>query len=534
MWTQQYDPFSNQVLSIIIASSPVILMFLLLAVFKVKGYLAGSVTLAYTFTVALLWGLPPQFTFFAGLYGFVYGLYPIMYIIFQAFFLYNLVVESGQFLKMRQTLETLTADRRLQVLIIGFCFTAFLDSTAGFVAPVAISTAILKSLGFPAFQAAGLCLIASAVPAAYGAIGIPVLVMAKVTGLPVDQLSRGIAKIIPFMSFLIPGWMVILLVGWRRAVEVLPHILACALPYSFCTWLVATYIGPDLAGVIPAIVSLFTVLLSIKTLTPCDAYRFESDPPVNISGTFKWRDFIGSWYPFILLALMVLLWRIPYVYELLGRYSVVWFIQGLHNLVVKIPPAASQPAPLEAALVFDVLSSVGTAIFVVTAISAKLLGISATTYFSVLRLTLFQLKWPTINMGCVFALAFIINFSGMSATLGLAFASTGPFYPFFTPILALLGSFIVGSNTATNAMFGALEVVSAEALGFDPVLAASILSCGTVAGKMVAPQALAVAASAAELLGKEGEIFVFTIKQALVFAIILGMLAIVASRVFGN
>ena len=527
MWVQDYNPFGSQELSFFVALLPVIIMLTLLTVIRVKGYIASILTLGATILIAFAWGMPPLLTILSGLYGFLYGLFPIVYIIFFAFLLYNLVVDHGHFLKMRQTMERLTTDRRLQLLLIGFCFTAFLDSIAGFVAPVAISTSILISLGFPALRAACLCLVASAVPAAYGAIGIPVVVMSKVTGVELQELSLTIAQIIPFMSFLIPGWLVIAFAGWKKARSVALHIFVCSFAYSFTTWLVATYMGPYLAGVIPALVSLGVLLWIIKRTPPADVYRFESDELPTGSAELRWLDLGREWFPFILATMTVMIWNIPAVNHFLDTATVILPIYGLDNNVMKVPPAGFQSELLPAAITFNILSSMGTAILVATWLTAWWLRISPAAYFYTLAGTLKQMKWPTINMGSVFGLAFIINYSGMSSTLGLAFAATGSLYPFCTPLLALLGSFIVGSNTATNAMFGALEVVSAGRLGFDPVLAASILSCGTVAGKMVAPQALAVAASAAKLTGREGEIFSYVLKQSIIFAVILGVLAMV-------
>ena len=527
MWEQNYYPFQHEALSFIVALLPVLVMLTLLTVFKVKGYVASLVTLGVTILIAIAWGVPLLITVLSGVYGFVYGLFPIVYIIFPAFLLYNLVVDHGQFAKMRQTMERLTPDRRLQLLLIGFCFTAFLDSIAGFVAPVAISTSILVSLGFPAVRAAGLCLVASAVPAAYGAIGIPVVVMSKVTGIDMQQLSMTIAQIIPFMSFLIPGWLVVGLAGWKKAREVWVHILVCSFSYSFMTWFVAYYFGPYLAGVIPALVSLGTLLWCITFFPPAVTYQFIDDKPMRGNTNFNWLDLGKEWFPFILATLTVMIWNIPVVNNFLDSFTVFLPIQGLNKVVVMVPPASFKPEALSAVIHFNLFSSMGTAIFVATLLTAWWLKISLRNYGNTLIGTLRQMKWPTVNMGSVFALAFIINFSGMSSTLGLAFASTGELYPFCTPLMALMGSFIVGSNTATNAMFGALEVVSASQLGFDPTLAVSILSCGTVAGKMVAPQALAVAASAANVIGREGEIFSYVLKQSIIFAVILGVIAMV-------
>lgn len=527
MWIQVYNPFENQALSFFVALLPVLIMLILLTVIRVKGYIASILTLGATVLIALAWGMPPFMAVLSGLYGVLYGLFPIMYIIFFAFLLYNLVVDHGHFRKMRQTMEQLTTDRRLQLLLIGFCFTAFLDSIAGFVAPVAISTSILISLGFPALRAACLCLVASAVPAAYGAIGIPVVVMSKVTGLDMQQLSLTIAQIIPFMSFLIPGWLVIALSGWQKAREVWSHIFCCSFSYALATWIVATYMGPYLAGVIPALISLGALLWIIKHRPPLTIYRFEDDEIHQSPTDLRWLDLGREWLPFILATMTVMIWNIPVVNRFLDVATIVLPIPGLDNLVMKVPPASFQADLLPAAVTINILSSMGTAILVATWLTAWWLRISPAAYVYTLRGTVRQMKWPSINMGSVFGLAFIINFSGMSSTLGLAFASTGSLYPFCTPLLALMGSFIVGSNTATNAMFGALEVVSAERLGFDPVLAASILSCGTVAGKMVAPQALAVAASAAKLTGQEGEIFSYALKQSVIFAVVLGVLAMV-------
>jgi lactate permease len=526
MMLQNYNPFHNELISIIVAASPIAFMFFLLVVARVKGYIAGVLTLGYTLVAALFWGLPLTQSGLAGFFGFSYGIFPIIYIIFPAFFLYNLVVASGHFQAMRHSLESLTPDRRLQVLLIGFCFTSFLDATAGFVAPVAISTAILVSIGFPAMTAAAVCLVASAVPAAFGAIGIPVIVMSKVTGFPVDVLSKTLGTVIPFMSVLIPAWLVIIVSGPGGARGIWPHITVTSLLYAGLTWLVATYHGPYLAGVIPAVLSLFGLLATIKLFPPQELFRFTGDAAV-VSQAFRWRQFAWGWLPFVILTACVIVWNLPFIAAFLEQFTFVWYLRGLHNVVVMIPPASLAPSPLPAALTFNLASNTGTSLLLATVISAFVLKIKPKTYVSVFSDTLRQLKWPTVNMGSVFALAFIINFSGMSATLGLAFSHAGALYPFFTPFLALLGSFIVGSNTATNAMFGSLAMVSAQNLGFDPVVAVSVLSAGTVVGKMIAPQALAVAASSAGLTGKEGEIFTFTLKHSFIFAVILGVIAMV-------
>lgn len=520
-WAQRYDPLGFFPASATLAALPIVALFVSLAFLRLRVSTAALFTLGLTLGAAILpWGVPSPKVFAAAFYGLLFGLFPIGYIFTATILLFNSVKESGYFDIIRTSLENLTPDRRLQALLIGFGLTAFLDSTGGFGSSVAVAAAVLAGLGFSPLDAATVCLIANAASSGFGAIGVPVIVLSGITGLPLEDLSAMMGRQIPITAFLIPFMILQTLVRGREFRQVLPHAALCALSFSLPAWAISNYIGPHLASLIPSLLSMASVYFSIKILALKKPYRFPGDRPFEApASTFSPGERFKAWAPFGLLTLIIFLWNAGPVKSFLQRFSLNWEVPGLHRLILK-----EGAQPMEAIFNFDYLSSAGTAALLSAIISAALLGLNLRGFIRVVRLTFAQLKSALIAMGALFALSFVINYSGMATSLGLAFAASGRAFPFLSPLLAWLGAFITGSNTASNAIFGNLQVAAARKLAISPLLAASANGSGSVAAKMIAPQVVAMACAATKISGQEGTVFIKNIIRSLAIVLIVGLI----------
>jgi glycolate permease/lactate permease len=531
-WTQNYAALGGSLgLTALVVSIPIFFLFWALAIKEMKGYQAGVLTLLITLVdVVLVYKMPVSIALSATAYGMVYGLWPIGWIIVTAVYLYNLTVEAGQFEIIKSSIASVTSDRRLQALIVAFSFGAFLEGAAGFGAPVAITGAILIGLGFEPVKAAGLCLIANTAPVAFGAIGAPIIAAGAVTGMGDFVISQAVGRQLPFLSVIIPLYLVILLAGWKSALEVLPAILVTGVSFAVAQWWSSNYLGAYLPDIISSIVSLLATTLFLKFWQPKTLWHFphEKDALKAEAAKYSLGQIIKAWSPFAILTVMVTIWGTPAFKDwILNKMHLAVYINhwpGLDGLVYKAVPIVAKPAVYAAAYKWDFLSAAGTAILISAVISTLILGIKPATALKVFAQTLKQLQFPLINISAVLGFAYLANYSGLSFTLGLLFASTGMLFPILSPILGWFGVFLTGSDTSSNALFGKLQQVTAEQIGINPVLTVAANSSGGVVGKMISPQSIAVAAAATSLVGRESSLFKFTVKHSILFVLIIAVM----------
>ncbi|MBF7148361.1 L-lactate permease [Bacillus toyonensis] len=539
-WTQVYDPFGNIWISAAVALIPIIFFFLALAVFRMKGYVAGFITVVLTILVALFaYKMPFAMAMAATGYGFLYGLWPIAWIIIMSVFLYKISVKTGQFDVIRASVLSITNDHRLLVILIGFSFGAFLEGAAGFGAPVAITAALLAGLGLNPLYAAGLCLIANTAPVAFGAMGIPITVAGQVTGIDPHKIGQMAGHQLPFLSLFVPFFIVFLMDGFKGVKQTWPALLVAGSSFAITQFITATFLGPELPDITSALVSLVSLALFLKVWQPKEIYQSKqansevaattttSMPTLTIGKVVK------AWSPFIILTVMVVVWSQSFfksLFALGGALESLVFkfeVPGLHNLVMKAEPIVNKPTPYEAILKLDVLSATGTAILIACIISIFILKMSAKDAVATFKETLNELKMPILSIGFVLGFAFIANYSGLSSTLALALAGTGGLFPFFSPFLGWIGVFLTGSDTSANALFSNLQAITAQQVGVSEVLLVAANTTGGVTGKMISPQSIAIACAAVGLAGKESDLFRFTVKHSLFFVIIVGIMTYV-------
>lgn len=528
-WTQEYLPLGSLMLSALLASLPIVVVFYLLAIRRTPGQIAGIASLITSFLVAVLvYKMPLGTAIMTSLMGIAYGIFPIFWIVLTAIFIYNMTVETGKFDIIKNSIAAITDDRRLQALLIAFAFGAFLEGAAGFGTPVAISAGMLVGLGFNPLYAAGLCLIANTAPVAFGGIGIPIIVAGQVTGLDTMKISQMVGRQLPFLSVIIPIWLVVLMSGWRATMEVLPACLVAGISFAVVQFFSANYLGPELPDILSSLVTIFSLAVFLKAWKPVSVWRFPNERNKDVASakapTYSTSALLQAWSPFIILTIMVILWGIAPIKALLDLPTLSVYVPGLHKVVIQVAPIAKTPTAMAAAYKFNWLSAAGTSLFIASILSAMVLGIGMNQFFSILGKTFKQLTKPLITIPSVLGLAYIMNYSGMSSTLGLFLAGTGTFFPFFSAWLGWLGVFLTGSDTSANALFGNLQSVTAQQVGVDPILTVAANSSGGVTGKMISPQSIVVATAATGLVGKEGDLFSFTVIHSIVLVILVGLI----------
>ena len=549
-WQQIYDPMGNIWLSSAIALIPIIFFFLALAVFRLKGSVAGTITVVLALLVALfLYQMPVTLALSSAIYGFFYGLWPIAWIIIGAVFLYKVTVKTGQFDIIRSSILSLTEDQRLQMLLVGFAFGTFLEGAAGFGAPVAITAALLVGLGFKPLYAAGLCLIVNTAPVAFGAMGIPIIVAGQVSGVETHAISQMVGRQLPFIVPIVLVWIMAIMDGWRGVRETFPAIVVGGGSFAIAQFLTSNYIGPELPDITAAIASLVSLTLLFKVWQPKHIFRFENqvDGKNQMGDTksvsaplptthYSPAQIIKAWMPFVILTAMVSLWSIKPFKDLFVKgkdghpdgalVDMVMSINVpyLHNAVQKLPPVVTKITDYAAIYKFDWFSATGTAIMLAAIISIVMLKMRPKEALSTFGETINELRTPIYSIGMVLAFAFIANYSGLSATLALALAHTGKAFTFFSPFLGWLGVFLTGSDTSANALFAALQATTARQIGVPEVLLVAANTSGGVTGKMISPQSIAIACAATGLVGKESDLFRFTVKHSIIFTIMMGVL----------
>jgi lactate permease len=554
MWSQVYDPLHNIVLSALLAAVPVVVLLGALGVFRVKAHLAALLGLASSLLISVFeFGMPVQKSLMAAVFGAAYGLLPIGWIILNVIFLYQLTLEKGHFKILQNSIANVTEDRRLQLLLIAFAFGAFFEGAAGFGTPVAVTGAILIGIGFSPLQASGLCLIANTAPVAFGAIGTPVIALAAVTGLDLLQLSKQIGHQLPFFSLIIPFWLIWAFAGFRGMIQVWPAILVTGACFAVPQFLVSTLHGPWLVDIIASICSMAALTLFLRVWQPetmwlsmsreypvenADRQATDAEP---ISTIFRYRpengtqitraDTMKAWLPLVILSVFVFLWGIPQFKALLeGMFNPKLSVPGLDKLVLRVPPLVPEPRPEPAVYALSLLSATGTGILISAILSGFLMGYSPSGLARIYWQTLKLVRFSLLTIACMLALGFVTRYSGTDATLGLAFAQTGVFYPMFGTLLGWLGVALTGSDTSSNVLFGGLQKITAQQLGLNPVLMAAANSSGGVMGKMIDAQSIVVASTATRWYGHEGEILRFVFFHSIALAILVGLLVTIQAH----
>jgi len=507
-----------------------------LAFFHIKAHWAAILGLLVALAVAVfVYGMPAEMAGKTAFLGGLFGLLPIGWIVLNVIFMYQLTTDTGLFEVLQKSITGITNDRRLQLLLVAFCFGAFFEGAAGFGTPVAVTAAIMMGLGFKPLAAAGLSLIANTAPVAYGALGTPIVVLAAVTGLDLLDLSAMVGRQLPFFSVLVPFWLIWAFVGFRRMIEIWPAILVAGVSFAIPQFLVSNFHGPWLVDVIAAIVSMGSLALFLKIWHPKEIWLSTSREGETVSHAEAQKQRVATgysrsqvfkaWTPWVILSVLVFLWGLPQIKNWLNEISVFKFpIEGLHNLVIKVPPVVPKPTPEAAVYVLNWLSATGTGILIAAIIAGLVMGLSVPKMVQTYGRTLKLVRFSLLTIAAMLALGFTTKGAGLDATLGLAFAHAGYFYPFFGAMLGWLGVALTGSDTSSNVLFGNLQKITAEQLGLSPVLMASANSSGGVMGKMIDAQSIVVASTATQWYGHEGEILRYVFFHSLALAALMGLL----------
>jgi lactate permease len=533
-WTQVYTPVGGSLLwSSLVAAIPVVVLLGLLGWFHMRAHVAALIGLASALILAIfVYGMPAKLAAMSALYGAAFGLLPIGWIVLCAIFVYDITVYTGQFDVVKRTIGHLADDRRVQVLLIAFSFGAFIEGAAGFGTPVAISAAMMIGLGFRPLAAAGLALIGNTAPVAFGGLGTPIITLASVTGLDMLHLSAMAGRQLPFFSVIIPFWLIWAMAGWRAMWEVWPACVAAGLSFGVVQFIVSNFHGPWVVDIAGGLASILCMIALLRFWKPKRSWRFdhetadgdpaspeaESAPPVTA------RQAVIAWAPWILLSLTVFVWGLPGVKAALDKPTRSEEIPALHMSVLRAPPVVREIEPEKAVFRFNWLSATGTGLLASGIVSGLLLRIPPLKLLRLFGHTVRRMRVSLLTIAAMLALGYVTRYAGIDATLGLAFASTGVLFPFFSPLLGWLGVALTGSDTASNVLFGNLQRITAERLNLSPILAAASNSSGGVMGKMIDAQSIVVAGVATGQHGKEGEILRYVLFHSIALAVLVGIL----------
>ena len=547
-WTQVYDPTGHWWLSTLIAAIPILVLLGLLAGFKVQPHLCAIAGASAAVIIAIVaFKMPALLAVSSFFYGTAFGLLKIVWIVIAAVFLYDISVETGQFEIMKQSVAAITPDRRLQLLLVAFCFGAFIEGSAGFGAPVAIAGAFMIGLGFKPFQAAALNLIANTAPVAWGSIGIPIHTLAFVTALNESDLSAMIGRILPLTALILPFWLVRTMVSWKETREIFPAILVVGGSFAATQWFWSNHMDSNLVDIVAAVASMIATLLFLRVWQPKKIWRFADEQAVTAAEArdsvkhFTTGQIAKAWMPFAILSLIVLVWGLPAVKLVMNQattpaFKVVmadgklrpgpagWDWPYLHNKVLRTSPVVPNPTAEPARFDFNWLTATGTGCFIAAIIAGLILGLNPKELLRIFLRTLVRLRFAIIAMTCMLGLGFTTRYSGMDAVLGLAFTHTGWFFPFFGTYIGWLGVALTGSDTSSNALFGGLQRITAQQLHLSPILMCATNSAGGVMGKMIDAQSICIATAATNQVGNEGSIFRFVFWHSVALAAIVGVI----------
>jgi lactate permease len=535
IWQQIYNPFGNMIISTALAAIPVIVMLAALGLFHIKAHIAAGLGLIAAVIVAVFaYGMPVDMAGRAALFGGFTGLLPIGWIVLNIIFLHQLTEQNGSFKVLQDSLSGITEDRRIQLLLIAFCFGAFFEGAAGFGTPVAVTAAILIGLGFSPLAASGLSLIANTAPVAFGALGTPVITLAKVHGYDLMEVTAMIGRQLPFFSLLVPFWLIWAFAGRKGMMEIWPAILVTGLSFAIPQYLVSNFIGPELVDIIAAIVSMVCLVGFLRVWKPRtiwtspslrgkDISAHEAKPPMPVTAHSR-EDLIRAWMPWVILSVFVFIWGLPVVKTWLnGLFAPAFPMGGLHNLIEKMPPVVTAPTKESAVYTLNILSATGTAILLSAVVSAIFMKYSPVTIVRTFFRTVWLVKYSLLTIVLMLALGTLTRYSGTDTTLGLAFANTGVFYPFFGTLMGWIGVALTGSDTASNVLFGGMQKVAADQLGLSPNLMGAANSSGGVMGKMIDAQSIVVASTATRWFNHEGDILRYVFFHSIALACLVGL-----------
>jgi lactate permease len=543
-WSQGYDPTGYWWLSTIVASLPVIVLLGALAL-HLKAHYAALLGLATALVVAIFgFHMPARMAGATAVLGAGFGLFPIGWIVLNVIFMYQLTVEAGRFEVLKHSLTGVTQDRRLQLLLIAFSFGAFFEGAAGFGTPVAVTAALLIGLGFRPLQASGLSLIANTAPVAYGALGTPIIALAAVTGYSEKILGAMAGRILPVFSLIVPFWLIWAFVGFAEMLEIWPAILVAGASFAVTQYLVSNHHGPWLVDVIAAIVSMICLVAFLLVWHPKRVWTFEGEETKTehrAAHGYSTGEVLRAWVPWIILSVIVFCWgtqigkKIMNTPEKVFTSMASWStppskitnpqfpVTGLNKLSLRMPPVVPKPTPEGAAFGLNWLSATGTGILISAIISGFVMRFSVGKIFKIYLQTIIKVRYSLLTIAAMLAIGFMTRYSGLDATMGLAFARTGHLYPFFGTLLGWLGVALTGSDTSSNVLFGSLQKISAQQVGVSPVLMAAANSCGGVMGKMIDAQSIVVASTATNWYGHEGDILRYVFFHSIALACLVGI-----------
>lgn len=529
-WSQTYLLFGKGLaFSAVLAAIPIFTLLILLGVLRKPSWVAGLSGLGVTFALAIgAYQMPVVTAVSAAVHGAAFGLFPISWIVFWAIALFRVTEVTGKFEIIKHSVSRLTPDRRLQALLIAFAFGAFLEGAAGFGTPVAIAATMLTGLGFSSFTASALCLLANTAPVAFGSIAIPIVTLAGITGLPLDKLSAATGSLCAPVSLILPAYLIIAMWGWRGVTGIWFPAAAAGVGFAAVQFSISNFIGPQLTDILASLTAILTLVVVLRFWHPPinNAREYLTERTAEAAG-YSLGEAIFAWLPYGLLVACVLLWGYKPIQTRLNSVTIAIPWPFLHNVVRRMPPIVAHTSPYPAIFNFNWFSASGTSCMVATVLSAICLKMSPRRFVRLVVSVVHTLLLPTVTVTSVLAMAFLMNYCGATATLGLAFAATGILFPFFSALLGWLGVFLTGSDTAANALFGGLQVITAGRLGMDPVLLAASNSAGGVMGKMISLQTIAVAAAATGMsVGDQAKLFRFTLKHSILLASVVGGLAL--------
>ncbi|MGB7264473.1 MAG: L-lactate permease [Terracidiphilus sp.] len=527
-WQQGYNPTGFWQLSTLVAALPIVVLLGAMAILRLKAHVAAIAGLVTALLAAIVvFHMPARLAFTAAAYGAGYGVFPVCWIILPVIFLYDLTCKTGRFATLQQSLTGITADSRLQLLLIAFALGAFFEGAAGFGTPVAVCSAILISLGFRPLQAAGLSLLANTAPVAFGAMGIPVVALHGVTGLDLLSLTRTTATILFPFDLLVPFWLIWAFAGFRAMIEIWPAILTAGATFAVTQYLMATYSGPWLVAIVAAAATILVLVAFLRFWQPRRTLNVELK---DISGEIRQSHghtastIFKAWLPWLVLSIVVFIWGLPRFSAWLDAgTSVKIAVAGLHNLIQRVPPVVAAPTSEAAIFSLNWLSATGTGILLAALLAGLLMGLGPVSLAAAFARTVFNIRYTLVTIAAMMAIGYITRYCGLDATLGLAFARTGALYPFFGTLIGWLGTASTGSDTSANVLFGSLQRVTARQIGVSPILMCSANAAGGVMGKMIAAPSVVVASTATQTYGQEGSILRFVFLHSLALAALAGI-----------
>ena len=533
MYKQVLDPVAHSLgWSSLVAAIPLLVLFVMLGVLRITAWVASLVSLAVAIAIAIaVYGMPAGQALLAGTEGAAFGFFPILWIVINAIWVYQMTVETGHFDVLRRSFARVSDDQRIQAIIIAFSFGALLEALAGFGTPVAVTSVMLMALGFKPLKAAVLALTANTAPVAFGAMATPIITLGKVTGLSSDTLGAMVGRQTPILALFVPLALLAIVDGWRGIRETWPVAVVCGLVFALAQYATSNFISVPLADVAASLLSAAAVVAMVRVWRPREPYAERAavaggaadEPTPEFAARVEGRDnpaeVIRAYAPYLIIIVVFVVCQITPVKNFLDKATIKFHWPGLHLVSPKGKPVSLVEFTL------NLLTTPGTQMMIAGIITMIVLRLSLPRAVKAYGAALHQLRWAIVTVMGVLALAFVMNASGQTITLGTWMAAAGGAFALISPILGWLGVAVTGSDTSSNSLFGALQVTAANQAGLSPILMAAGNSSGGVLGKMISPQNLAIAAAAVGLHGKEGDIFRRVVIWSVVFLVVMCVLS---------